>query len=118
MLIKPIRTQKDYIDALANIDLLLDAKPKTTKFDQLEILTVLVEDYERKNYPIDPPDPVEAIKFRMEQMQLTRKDLESCLGSRARVSEIFNHKRTLTLKMIKTLNKTFGIPLIALLGQH
>lgn len=116
MVIGPIRTQKDYNNALKRIDSLLDAKPKTSRFDQLEVLTVLVEDYERKHYPIEPPDPVEAIKFRMEQMALTRKDLEPCIGSRARVSEILNHKRELTLKMIKALHEKLGIPIEALIG--
>lgn len=116
MVIGPIRTQKDYNNALKKIDSLLDAKPKTPRFDQLEVLTILVEDYERKHYPIDPPDPIEAIKFRMEQMALTRKDLEPCIGSRARVSEILNHKRELTLKMIKALHETLGIPIEALIG--
>src|SRR5262245_48460757 len=103
MIIKPIRTKKDYETALKKIGLLLNSKPKTVEADSLEILTVLVEDYERKHYPIDPPDPIEAIKFRMEQMELTRKDLEPCIGSRARVSEVLNHKRQLTLTMIKSL---------------
>lgn len=116
MVIKPIRTQKDYHDYLKKIGSLLDVKPNTTKFDQLEVLTVLVEDYERKHYPIDPPDPIEAIKFRMEQMELTRKDLELCIGSRARVSEVLNRKRELTLRMIKSLHETLGIPLEALIG--
>ena len=115
MVIGPIRTQKDYNNALKKIDLLLDAKPKTSRFDQLEVLTILVEDYERKHFPIDPPDPVEAIKFRLEQMALTRKDLEPCIGSRARVSEILNHKRELTLKMIRALHETLGIPIEVLI---
>ena len=116
MNIIPIRTKKDYKMALDQISVLLNAKPKTTEFDQLEVLTILVENYERKHFPIDPPDPIEAIKFRMEQMDLTRKDLEPCIGSRARVSEILNHKRELTLKMIKELHKTLGIPLEALVA--
>jgi HTH-type transcriptional regulator/antitoxin HigA len=116
MMITPIRTRKDYNNALKKIESLLDAKPNTTRFDRLEVLTVLVEDYERRHYPIDSPDPIEAIKFRMEQMDLTRKDLEPCIGSRARVSEILNHKRELTLKMIKALHTTLGIPVEALMG--
>jgi HTH-type transcriptional regulator/antitoxin HigA len=116
MSIKPIRTKTDYNDALRSIDKLMNAKPRSPQADELEILTVLVEDYERKHFPIDPPDPIEAIKFRMEQMDLTRKDLESCIGSRARVSEILNHKRELTLKMIKALHNSLGIPVEALIG--
>ena len=85
MTIKPIRTKTDYNKALKSLSKLIDAKPKSPQADELEVLTVLVEDYERKHFFIDPPDPVEAIKFRMEQMDLTRKDLEPCIGSRARV---------------------------------
>ena len=114
--VTPIRTKKDYKNALDQISTLLNAKPKTPAYDQLEVLTILVEDYERKHFPIDPPDPIEAIKFRMEQMDLTRKDLEPCIGSRARVSEILNHKRELSLKMIRSLHKTLGIPVEALVG--
>lgn len=116
MRIKPIRTKTDYNDALSHIGKLMAAKLHSTQADELEILTVLVEDYERKHCPIDPPDPIEAIKFRMEQMNLTRKDLEVCIGSRARVSEILNHKRELTLTMIKALHRTLGIPVEALIG--
>jgi len=96
MRIGPIKTKTDYKNALDQISALLNAKPKTPKFDKLEVITILVEDYERKHFPIDAPDPIEAIKFRMEQMDLTRKDLEPCIGSRARVSEILNHRRELT----------------------
>jgi HTH-type transcriptional regulator / antitoxin HigA len=116
MIIKPIRTKADYELALESISKLINAKPKSRQADELEVLTVLIEDYERKHYPIDPPDPVEAIKFRMEQMDLTRKDLEPCIGSRSRVSEILNHKRELTLKMIKALHNKFDIPVEALIG--
>lgn len=116
MAIKPIRTKTDYEAALKNISKLLCAKPKSRAADELEVLTILVEDYERRSCPIDPPDPIEAIKFRMEQMDLTRKDLEQCIGSKARVSEILNHRRELTLKMIKALHNTFGIPFEALMG--
>ncbi len=116
MIIKPIRTKADYNNALRIIDKLIHVKPKSSQADELEILTVLVENYERKHFPIDPPDPIEAIKFRMEQMDLTRKDLEPYIGSRARVSEIFNHKRELTLKMIKALHSSLGIPVEALIG--
>ena len=116
MTIKPIRTKTDYNKALKSISRLMDAKPRTRQADDLEILTVLVEDYERKHFPISSPDPVEAIKFRMEQMDLTRKDLEPCIGSRARVSEIMNHKRELTLSMIKALHRELGIPVEALVN--
>ena len=116
MVIKPIRTKADYNNALKNISKLMEARPKSPQADELEVLTVLLEDYERKHFPIDPPDPIEAIKFRMEQMDLTRKDLEACIGSRARVSEILNHTRELTLNMTKSLHNTLGIPVEALIG--
>jgi HTH-type transcriptional regulator / antitoxin HigA len=116
MTIKPIRTKTDYNEALKNISKLIDAKPRTRQADELEVLTVLVEDYERKHFPIAPPDPIEAIKFRMEQMDLSRKDLEPCIGSRARVSEIMSHKRKLTLAMIKALHRKLGIPVEALVN--
>ena len=116
MNIRPIRTKADYNKALNCIAKLINAKPKSNQADELEVLTVLVEDYERKHFPIDPPDPVEAIKFRMEQMNLSRKDLEPCIGSRARVSEIMNHKRELTLSMVKALHRKLGIPVEALIN--
>ena len=116
MTIKPIKTKVDYNNALKDISKLMNAKPKSPQADELEILTVLVEDYERKHFPIDPPDPIEAIKFRMEQMDLSRKDLEPCIGSRSRVSEILNHKRELTINMIRALHNKLGIPVEALIG--
>ena len=115
-MIHPIKTKKDYEKTMARIDKLLEAKKGTSQFDELEVLTVLVESYEQKHYNILPPDPIEAIKFRMEQMELSRKDLEPCLGSRARVSEILNHKRNLTLKMIKSLHNKLNIPTEVLVG--
>ena len=115
-MIKPVKTKKDYETALARIDRLLEAKKGTPAFDELEVLTILVENYESKHYQISAPDPVEAIKFRMEQMGLTRKDLEPCIGSRARVSEILNHKRDLTLRMIRALHQKLDIPSEALLA--
>ncbi len=116
MTIKPIRSKVDYTNALNSISKLMDAKPKSRQADELEVLTVLIENYEKNHFPIDPPDPIEAIKFRMDQMDLTRKDLEPCIGSRARVSEILNRKRELTLKMIKALHNSLGIPVEALIG--
>lgn len=115
-MLKPIRTQKDCDAYLEKINGLLDAKPGTAEFDTLEVLSVLVEDYERKNCPIYPPDPVEAIKFRMEQMGLERKDLEEAIGPRSRVSEIFAHKRELSLAMIRRLHQKLEIPTDVLVG--
>ena len=96
--------------------MLLDSDPGTQEYDTLEVLSVLVEDYERKNYPIYPPDPIEAIKFRMEQMGLEKKDLESSIGPRSRISEVFNHKRELSLSMIRRLHQKLEIPTEILLG--
>ncbi|NJK54401.1 MAG: transcriptional regulator [Leptolyngbyaceae cyanobacterium SU_3_3] len=110
MEIRPIRTQTDYQEALREIELLFDAVENTPEYDQLDILTTLVENYEKKHFPIDLPDPIEAIQYYMDSRGLSRRDLESCLGSRARVSEVLSRKRCLTLEMIRKLNQEFGIP--------
>lgn len=116
MNIRPIKTEKDYDKALAEIEALWGSAEDTTKGDRLDVLLTLVESYEAKHYPIPPPDPIEAIKFRMEQMSLNRKNLEPIIGSRARVSEIINGQRALTLPMIRKLHSTFKIPLESLIG--
>lgn len=110
MNIKPIKSKKNYEDTLKRIDDLWSAKKNTTEGDELDVLTTLVEAYEENNYKIVPPDPVEAIKFRMEQMGLNNSDLIPILGGRNRVSEILNRKRKLTVKMIKSLNQELNIP--------
>ena len=115
MKIQPIRTEADYDKALLNIERLWDATQNTPSGDQLDVLLVLVEDYESKHYPIAPPDPIEAIKFRMEQMNLTRKDLEPLIGSRGRVTEIINRQRPLSLAMIRKLHQRLRIPLESLI---
>lgn len=115
--IYPIKTEADYKKALSEIENLWGAKGNTKDGDKLDILLVLVEAYEEKHYPIDPPDPVEALKFRMEQMNLSRKDLEPFIGKRGRVSEIFNHQRNLTLSMIRKLHYNLHIPLESLIGK-
>ncbi|EQD36359.1 transcriptional regulator, XRE family, partial [mine drainage metagenome] len=94
--LKPIRNEKDYERALAEVEVLWGAKVGTPKGDRLDILATLIEAYETEHYPMDPPDPIEAIKFRMEQQELSRKDLEEILGTRARVSEVLNRKRGLS----------------------
>jgi HTH-type transcriptional regulator/antitoxin HigA len=109
MQIKPIRTENDYQAALDEIERLLDAESGTSEADRLEIMTTLVEAYEEKNYPIPPPDPIEAILYQMESRGLSRLDLEPYIGSRARVSEILNRKRPLTVEMIRSLHKGLGI---------
>ncbi len=108
--IKPIKTEADYDAALAEIATLMDAEPGTPEGDRLDVLVTLVEAYEAKHWPIDPPDPIVAIKLRMEQRGLTRHDLEKVLGSKSRVSEVLNRKRPLTLEMIRRLHARWGIP--------
>jgi len=108
--LKPIRTKADYKAALKMITSLLDAPVGSREAGMLEVLSLLVEAYEEEHHPIDPPDPIEAIKFRMEQMGITRHDLEPYLGSRARVSEVLNRKRPLSVEMIRRLNAGLGIP--------
>lgn len=108
--IKPIKSEKDYEAALKEIERLFDAQPDTYEGDRLEILTTLVEAYEQKHFSIPAPDPVEAIKYFMESRGLTRHDLEPLLGSRARVSEVLNRKRCLTLNMVRKLHSALGIP--------
>ncbi|HAJ79690.1 MAG TPA: transcriptional regulator [Fibrobacteres bacterium] len=117
MKIKPIKCKDDYNLALKEIQKLWNAEPNTPAGDTLEILITLVEAYEEKHYPIDPPDPVEAIKFRMEQKGLRQIDLASIMGGKNRVSEVISRKKPLTLKMIKNLHKAIGIPYESLIGS-
>jgi HTH-type transcriptional regulator/antitoxin HigA len=116
--IKPIRTENDYIEALAQIDSIFDAEPGTPEGDLLEVLTILVEAYEEEHYPIAPPDPIEAIEYHMERLGLTRRDIEPYIGSRARVSEILNRRRPLTLSMIRRLQDGLGISAEILLQRY
>jgi HTH-type transcriptional regulator/antitoxin HigA len=108
--IKPVRTSKDHRAALAEVERLWEARPGTPEHDRLEVLVTLIEAYEAKHHPIPPPDPVEAIRFRMDQMDLDRKDLEEIIGSRARVSEVLGGRRRLSLAMIRRLHRRLGIP--------
>lgn len=116
--VNPIKTEEDYENTLAEIEQLFDAKPGTIDGDRLEILTALVEAYEDKHYSIPLPDPVEAIKYFLESRGLTRRDLELYLGSRARVSEILNRKRPLSLEMIRRLHNGLGIPAEVLIQPY
>lgn len=116
MKIHPIKTEQDYNSAISRIEELWGAKKDTHEGDELDLLATLVESYEMKNFPISPPDPVDAIKFRMEQMGMTNTDLVKYLGSQSRVSEILNGKRRLTLRMVKTLYKELKIPAEVLLA--
>jgi len=115
--IKPIRTKEDYEAALAQIKGLLDAEEGSPEEDQLEVLSILVEAWEDHHYPIDPPDPIAAIEFRMEQQGLTRRDLEAYLGRRQRVADVLNRRRPLSLPMIRRLNEGLGIPAETLLRE-
>lgn len=115
MKIQPIRTEADYDQALANIEKLWGANHGTANGDRLDVLLVLVADYESKHHAIDPPDPIEAIKFRMEQMNLSRKDLEPLIGPRGRVTEVINRRRPLSLAMIRRLHAGLRIPLESLI---
>lgn len=116
--IRPIRTEADYDAALEAIETVMDAEPGTPEADRLDVLVTLVQAYERVHYPIEAPDPIEAIRFRMEQEGLTRRDLEEALGSRARVAEVLNRKRPLTLPMIRRLHRLYGIPAEVLIGDY
>jgi HTH-type transcriptional regulator / antitoxin HigA len=108
--IKPIKTENDYFKSLKRIEELWGSLKDTAEGDELDLLVTLVESYEMKHYPIAPPDPVDAIKFRMEQMGMTKTDMAKYLGSQSRVSEILSRKRRLTLKMVKSLYKELKIP--------
>ena len=114
--IRPIKTEQDYNSSISRIEELWGAKKDTPEGDELDLLVTLVESYEMNHYPIAPPDPIDAIKFRMEQMGMTKTDMVKYLGSQSRVSEILNKKRSLTLKMIKSLYKGLNIPAEILLA--
>jgi HTH-type transcriptional regulator / antitoxin HigA len=117
MNVKPIKTKADYQDALARVERLMSAKLGTNKGDELDVLATLVEAYERKHFPIATADPVEAILFRIEEQGLKRKDLEPFIGSRHRVSEVLNRKRSLSIEMIRRLHSGLQIPLETLVGE-
>lgn len=118
MQIKPIRTEQDYETALKAVSPMFDNEPElnTPEGDYFEVMCLLIEEYEKRHYPIEAADPIEAIKFRMEQQGLTVKDLEAAIGKSNRVYEILNRKRKLTLPMIRRLHCQFGIPLRSLVG--
>ncbi|MCK5520808.1 MAG: transcriptional regulator [Candidatus Marinimicrobia bacterium] len=116
MKIYPIRNRKDLAKALLRIDQIIDAEPGTVEYDELDIISTLVEAYENIHFTIGPPDPVEAIKFRMEQKGLKQVDLASLMGGQNRVSEVLSYKRNLNLKMIRNLHTKLGIPLESLVS--
>ncbi|MDQ6528132.1 DNA-binding protein [Flavobacterium sp. LHD-85] len=118
MNIKPIKTEHDYSLALERVNSIFDAKPDTAEGDELDILVTLIEKYEQIHYPIPEPDPIEAIKFMMEQNGLSDADLGIILNSRSRVSELFNRKRALTIKQIRVLTETLHIPASTLIKEY
>lgn len=107
--IRPIRTKKDYDRALGEIESLWGARLGTPRGDRLDVLATLIDAYEAAHEPMDPPDPIEAIKFRMEQQGLTRKDLEPLIGTRTRIAEVLNRRRSLSIGMIRRLHDKLGI---------
>ena len=107
--VRPIRSEADYLAALEELGRLWGGKAGTPEGDRLDVLATLIDAYESEHEPMDPPDPIEAIKFRMEQQGLTRRDLEPIIGSRARVAEVLNRKRDLSIAMIRRLHERLGI---------
>jgi HTH-type transcriptional regulator/antitoxin HigA len=118
MNIKPIKTKKDYEQALSRLDVIFDAKLGSAEGDELEILALLIDNYEKEHFPIGYPDPVEAIKFRMEQMGYSQTDLAKVVGLKSRASEILNRKRKLSLEMIRKLHETLSIPTDVLIQEY
>jgi len=118
MEIKPIRNEVDYEKALERLEVIFDAKRGTEEGDELEILSILIDNYESQNFPIEMPDPISAINFRMEQLGLKQKDLVKTIGFKSRVSEIMNKKRKLTLDMIRKLNTDLKIPTEVLIQDY
>ncbi len=114
---KVIKTRADYQAALAYLETLMDAEPGTSQEEELELFAVLLDNYEREHFPIGLPDPVEVIKFRMEQQGLTRRDLELFIGSQSKVSEVLNRKRSLSVAMIRALHIGLDIPAEVLLQE-
>ncbi len=118
MEIKPIKTEKDYEKALERLELIFDATPNSKDGDEAEILSLLIENFENKHYPIDSPDPIEAIKIRMEEMNLKQKDLIGIIGGKSRVSEILNKKKKLTVDMIRELERSLNISASVLVNNY
>jgi HTH-type transcriptional regulator/antitoxin HigA len=118
MELKLIKTEEDYKQALARLEEIFDALPNTKEGDELEIISMLIEKYEEKHYKIEFPDPIEAIKSRMEQMGISQTELSSIVGLKSRASEILNRKRKLTLEMIRKINDALKIPLEVLVQPY
>ncbi len=109
MIIKPIKSETDYRDALKRLEIIFDAAIGTPESDEADVLGLMIDEYEKKHYPIDAPDPIEAIKIRMEEMQLKQVDLVNEIGGKSRVSEVLNRKRKLTVDMIRNLTKRLNL---------
>ncbi len=118
MEIKVIKTEEGYNKALKRLEVVFDAPIDSPQGDEAELLTILIENYEEEHYPIEAPDPIEAIRFRMEQMNMNKKDLAEVIGYKSRVSEILNRKRKLSLNMIRQLHKKLKIPYDSLLTEY
>lgn len=118
MNLKLIKTKKDYEHALGRLEIIFDAKKGTKDGDELEILGILINQYEEEHFPIDLPDPIEAIKFRMEQLGYTQNDLAKVVGLKSRASEILNRKRKLSLEMIRQLHEKLNIPTDVLIQAY
>lgn len=118
MNISPIRNQKDYNNALARLEEIFEAKKGSKEGDELEILSILIDDYENKNFPVGMPDPIEAIKFRMEQLGMKPKDLAEAVGYKSRASEILSKKRKLSLAMIRKISSRLHIPTDVLIQEY
>lgn len=118
MEIKLIKTEEDYVSALARLEVIFDAKENTREGDEAEILGLLIQNYENKVHPIEDPDPIEAIKIRMEEMNLKQKDLVGLIGGKSRVSEILNRKKKLTVEMIRVLGDKLQIPTTVLINNY
>lgn len=118
MEVKPIKTEKDYEKALKRLEVIFDEPANTKAGDEAEILSLLIENFENERYPIEAPDPIEAIKIRMEEMNLKQKDLVGIVGGKSRVSEILNRKKRLTVDMIRELEKMLHIPASVLVNNY
>jgi HTH-type transcriptional regulator/antitoxin HigA len=118
MTIKPVKTKKDYQAALARLEVLFDAKPGSPEGDELEVLGILIDNYEQEHFPIGFPDPIEAIKFRMEQLNYNQNDLARVVGLKSRASEILNKKRKLTLQMVRQIHNALNIPTNVLIRNY
>ena len=118
MNLKPIKTEQDYRQALSRLEIIFDAAIDSKEGDEAEILAMLIENYEQEHYPIEDPDPIEAIKIRMEEMNLRQKDLVGIIGGKSRVSEVLNRKKKLTVEMIRELEKMLHISASVLVSNY